>query len=135
MCSITSGRSGKQAPSGLTDFSTKTKKFSGAGFPHTEINFSPHDDARAAEILDQITAQIQKPSTKSVLFAVMEMGDTSTGTLIRALRDLHKNDSIYTYGVTDNSSGDISLYKPGRKNGLLIDATQAKRELSPALQD
>ena len=59
----------------------------------------------------------------------MEMGDTSTGTLIRALRDLHKNDSIYTYGVTDNSSGDISLYNPGRKNGLLIDATQAKREL------
>ena len=76
-------------------------------------------------------AQIQKPSTKSVLFAVMEMGDTSTGTLIRALRDLHKNDSIYTYGVTDNSSGDISLYKPGRKNGLLIDASQAKRELPP----
>ena len=61
----------------------------------------------------------------------MEMGDTSTGTLIRALRDLHKNDSIYTYGVTDNSSGDISLYKPGRKNGLLIDASQAKRELPP----
>ena len=52
-------------------------------------------------------------------------------TLIRALRDLHKNDSIYTYGVTDNSSGDISLYKPGRKNGLLIDASQAKRELPP----
>ena len=43
----------------------------------------------------------------------MEMGDTSTGTLIRALRGLHKNDTIYTYGVTDNSSGDISLYKPG----------------------
>ncbi len=122
---------GKAAPFRTTDFSTKTKKFSGGGFPRTEINFSPHDDAHAAAILDQITTQIQKPSTKSVLFAVMEMGDTSTGTLIRALRDLHKNDSIYTYGVTDNSSGDISLYKPGRKNGLLIDASRAKRELPP----
>jgi hypothetical protein len=122
---------GKAPPFRTTDFSSKTKKFIAAGFPHTEINFSPHDDARGAEILDEITAQIQKPSTKSVLFAVMEMGDTSTGTLIRALRDLHKNDSIYTYGVTDNSSGDISLYKPGRKNGLLIDAKQAKRELPP----
>jgi phospholipase D-like protein len=122
---------GKAAPFRSTDFSIKTKKFTAAGFAHTEINFSPHDDARAAEILDQVTAQIQKTSTRSVLFAVMEMGDASTGTLIRALRDLHKNDSIYTYGVTDNSSGDISLYKPGRKNGLLIDATQAKRELPP----
>jgi len=122
---------GKATPFRTTDFSTRIKKFSDPGLPHTEINFSPHDDARAAEILDQVTAQLQNPSTKSVLFAVMEMGDTSTGTLIRALRDLHKNDSIYTYGVTDNSSGDISLYKPGRKNGLLIDAKQAKRELPP----
>ena len=87
---------GKAAPFRSTDFSTKPKKFTSPGFPHTEVNFSPHDDACAAGILDQITAQIQKRSTKSVLFAVMEMGDTSTGTLIRALRDLHKNDSIYT---------------------------------------
>jgi hypothetical protein len=122
---------GKAGPFRNTGFATKTKKFTNRGLPRTEINFSPHDDARAATILDQITGQIEKRSTKSVLFAVMEMGDTSTGTLIRALRDLHKNDSIYTYGVTDNSSGDISLYKPGRKNGLLIDATQAKRELPP----
>ena len=122
---------GKAGPFRSTDFSSNTKKFTVAGFPHTEVNFSPHDAGRAAEVLDQITAQIHKPSTKSILFAVMEMGDASTGTLIRALRDLHKNDSIYTYGVTDNSSGDISLYKPGRKNGLLIDASQAKRELPP----
>src|SRR5438094_685217 len=105
---------GKAAPFRTTDFSTKTKKFTADGFPRTEITYSPHDDTRAAKVLDEITAFIQKPSTESVLFAVMEMGDTSTGTLIRALRDLHKNDSIYTYGVTDNSSGDISLYKPGR---------------------
>ncbi|MGH9946548.1 MAG: phospholipase D-like domain-containing protein [Pyrinomonadaceae bacterium] len=122
------GKAGTFRPS---IFATNTKVFSGSGLPRTEIEFSPHDEPYAQNLLDTITEHIQKPSTKSVLFAVMEMGDNSTGSLIRALRDLHKNDAIYTYGVTDNSSGDISLYKPGRKNGLLIDAKKAKRELPP----
>jgi hypothetical protein len=61
----------------------------------------------------------------------MEMGKTSTGSLIPALRNLHEDDSIFTYGITDNSSGDISLYKPGKKTGLLIDAKKANRELPP----
>ena len=126
---------GKAGPFAVTDFSTKTKNFTGAGLPRSEITFSPHDAVRAAEVLDAVTAHVQSPSIKSVLFAVMEMGDTSSGTLIRALRDLHKNDAVYTYGVTDNSSGDISLYKPGRKNGLLIDAKKATRELPPPFKE
>ena len=65
----------------------------------------------------------------------MEMGTTSTGSLIPALRNLHKNDAIYTYGVTDNSSGEISLYKPGRKNGLLINAKSASRDLPPPFRE
>src|SRR5438552_16750821 len=60
---------GKAAPFRTTDFSTKTKEFTAAGFPRTEITYSPHDDTRAATLLDEITTQIQKPSTKSVLFA------------------------------------------------------------------
>jgi hypothetical protein len=126
---------GKAGPFRATNFSKNMKAFTGNGLPRTELNFSPHDDTRAAEVLDAITAEVQKSTTKSVLFAVMEMGDTSGGTLIHALRELHKDDSIYTYGVTDNSSGDISLYKPGRKNGLLIDAKQAKRELPPPFKE
>jgi hypothetical protein len=122
---------GKRGPFLTSDFATQTETFTFNGFPHSEIEFSPHNDTYAEDLLDSITAHIQDPATKSVLFAVMEMGDTSTGTLIRALRDLHRDDSIFTYGVTDNSSGDISLYKPGRKNGLLIDAKKAKRELPP----
>ncbi len=59
------------------------------------------------------------------------MGVNSTGSLIPALRELHLNDAIYSYGVTDNSSGEISLYKPGVKNGLLINAKAANRELPP----
>ena len=126
---------GTAGPFRQSAFANATKKFSGTGFPRTEIEFSPHNDAYAAGVLDAITAEVQRSTTKSVLFAVMEMGDASTGTLIRALRDLHKNDAIYTYGVTDNSSGDISLYKPGKKNGLLIDAKSAKRELPPPFRD
>lgn len=126
---------GKAAPFVTTSFSTTTKAFSGSGLPRTEVTFSPHDPTRAAAVLDAITAEVQKAATKSVLFAVMEMGDTSTGTLIKALRDLHKDDTVYTYGVTDNSSGDISLYKPGRKNGLLIDAKKATRELPPPFKE
>lgn len=113
----------------LTNFATGTKKFTGSGIPKTEIEFSPHNDAYAENLLDTITAHVKDAATKSVLFAVMEMGETSSGSLIKTLRELHRDDGIYTYGVTDNSSGDISLYKPGRKNGLLINAKSASREL------
>lgn len=122
---------GKTAPFIQTPFSQQTTTFKGKGLPPTDITFSPHDDTRARSVLDAITAEVTAATTRSVLFAVMEMGDTSSGSIIPALRQLHKNDAIYTYGVTDNSSGDISLYKPGRKTGLLIDAKQAKRELPP----
>jgi hypothetical protein len=47
---------GKAGPFRSTDFSNNTKKFTVAGFPHTEVNFSPHDEGRAAELLDQMTA-------------------------------------------------------------------------------
>ncbi|MFM9904844.1 MAG: hypothetical protein ACKVQJ_09765 [Pyrinomonadaceae bacterium] len=126
---------GKEKDFITTNFSAAVKKFSGSGLPPTEVNFSPHDAVRAAAVLDEITNVVQDPVTKSVLFAVMEMGDTSTGTLIHALRELHKNDAVYTYGVTDNSSGDISLYKPGRKIGLLIDAKKAGRDLPPPFSE
>jgi hypothetical protein len=120
---------GTAGPFRASNFANATKVFNAPGFPHTEINFAPHNPPFAENLLDAITAHIRKPSIRSVLFAVMEMGTNSTGSLIRTLRELHKNDAIFTYGVTDNSSGDISLYKPGRKNGLLIDAKKAKREL------
>jgi hypothetical protein len=112
-------------------FADKPENFTSIAFPETEINVSPHSDEYAKNLIDSITARIQENETKSVLFSVMEMGKNSTGSLIPALRNLHKNDSIFTYGITDNSSGEISLYKPGKKTGLLIDAKKANRELPP----
>lgn len=114
-----------------TTFAQKTQKFSGSDIPSTEINVSPHSAEYAEELINAITANVTDKKTSSVLFSVMEMGTTSSGSLIPALRNLHKNDSIFTYGVTDNSSGEISLYKPGRKNGLLINAKTASAELPP----
>jgi hypothetical protein len=114
-----------------TAFAQKVQKFSGNNLPSTEINVSPHSAEYAEQLIDSITANIKDKKTSSVLFSVMEMGTTSSGNLIPALRNLHKDDSIFTYGVTDNSSGEISLYKPGRKNGLLINAKSASRELPP----
>lgn len=109
----------------------ETKSFPGHDFPKTEVNVSPHTEEYAINLIDSITAHVKKEETKSVLFSVMEMGEKSTGSLIPALRDIHKNDSIFSYGITDNSSGEISLYKPGKKTGLLIDAKKANRELPP----
>lgn len=124
-------QNGSAASFRKTSFASTQKNFLNNNFPRTEINVSPHDKTYAQQVLDAITANVKSSRIRSVLFSVMEMGTNSTGSLISTLRELHKDDSIYTYGVTDNSSGDISLYKPGRKNGLLIDAQSAARELPP----
>ncbi len=122
---------GKAPSFRASSFANKTQKFPGKNMPATEINVSPHTPEYASQLIDAITAHVKDKKTNSVLFSVMEMGEKSTGSLIPALRGLHKDDSIFTYGITDNSGGEISLYKPGRKNGLLIDAKKASRELPP----
>jgi hypothetical protein len=124
-------RNGKTSSFLKQPFADTAKKFIVADLPETEINVSPHSEKYANKLLDSISTNINSNKTTSVLFSVMEMGKKSTGSLISTLRNLHKNDSVFTYGVTDNSSGEISLYKPGRKNGLLVDAKKANRELPP----
>ncbi len=116
----------------LTNFALTARKFYKPAVPTTEINFSPHNPEFATGLIDTMKKYVTDKKTKSVLFSVMEMGDTTTGSLIPALRELHKNDAIYTYGITDGVNGDdVSLYKPGKKNGLLINAKSASRELPP----
>ncbi len=128
-------KDGKAPAFRLLNFALSPRKFYKPAVPTTEINFSPHNPEYAAELIDAITKNVMDKKTKSVLFSVMEMGESTTGSLIPALRELHKNDAIYTYGVTDSSGDEISLYKPGRKNGLLINAKAAKRELPPPFNE
>jgi hypothetical protein len=114
-----------------TNFANNPMRFNTAPTPDSIINFSPHEQPYAKNLLDSLTAVINDPQNNSVLFSVMEMGEKSTGSVIPALRALHKNDKIFTYGVTDKASGVISLYKPGKKNGILIDAKAQATELPP----
>ncbi|MCX6954880.1 MAG: phospholipase D-like domain-containing protein [Verrucomicrobia bacterium] len=120
-----------------TDFtksadSTTPSSFKSAKFPQTEVAFSPHTTADATTVLQGIATRVaQESSTKngSVLFAVMEMG-TGSGPVFPALKALHANQQVFSYGITDTTEG-ISLYKPGSAAGILVTGKPAKSVLPP----
>lgn len=102
--------------------------------PSVDITFSPHDDATAKTILDDLVARIGKEGrtgrgTGSVLFAVMEIG-TGTGPVYPALRALHSDQKIFSYGISDNPGG-IFLYKPATKTGVLVTGRPTSTRLPP----
>jgi len=106
--------------------------FAAAGVPKTEITFSPHQDAFAAQILDNMAARIAdegKQTEGSVLFAVMGL-DNGTGPIFPALKDLHKNEAIFSYGISDTPGG-IFLYTRRRKTGVLVSGKPTKTRLPP----
>jgi PLD-like domain len=116
-----------------TDLSKKPTSFNGV--PATDVNFSPHDKTRATAVLDEIVARVKQEAKRpksdgSVLFAVMEMGEKSTGPVFPALRDLHADQTIFSYGISDNPGG-IVLYKPGTKRGILVTGKPGKTQLPP----
>jgi hypothetical protein len=100
--------------------------------PKTEITFSPHQTDFATQILDGIVSRVhQEEKTKggSVLFAVMEIG-TGTGAVYPALRKLHSDQRIFSYGISDTTKG-IELYAPGRKTGVLVTGKPTNTQLPP----
>ena len=101
--------------------------------PKTEITFSPHSAQFAEQVLDGLVARVQQEGKKkdggSVLFAVMEIG-TGSGPVFPALRDLHADQEIFSYGISDTTSG-IQLYVPGRKTGVLVTGKPTKTQLPP----
>lgn len=111
-----------------TNFANETKIFTD-GVPHTEIEVSPHSAQYAENLINSIADHLTHGDTESVIFSVMEM--ESKGNLTKVLREIHKNDAVFSYGVTDNPGGDISVYKPGRKTGILIDANRQGDDLPP----
>jgi PLD-like domain len=99
--------------------------------PATEITFSPHAAGFAGQILDGIASRVKqeaKAQEGSVLFAVMDLG--GGGNLLSALRTLHADQKIFSFGVTDTASG-IQLYEPGKKTGVLVTGKPAKTKLPP----
>ncbi len=107
-------------------------QFPSAAAPQIEINFSPHQKAYAAQILNQMAARIDlegKQNNGSVLFAVMGL-EGGSGAVLPALQNIHKNQDIFSYGISD-SPGGILLYTPRKKTGVLVSGKPAKTFLPP----
>lgn len=103
--------------------------FSQKGLPSMCISFSPHPDAEATTILNNMATRITTTKS-SVFFAVMDVTDGG-GAVLSALQTLHKNQQIFSYGITDNAGTNISLYKPGVKDGILVTGKPGTTLLPP----
>lgn len=117
-----------------SSLSAEASSFSTAATPPTEITFAPHSEEFATATLDGIAARIKAEGKKktgvgSVLFAVMSI-DQGTSPVFTALTDLHADDRIFSYGISDSGAG-ISLYKPGRKTGVLVTGKPVSTQLPP----
>jgi hypothetical protein len=100
--------------------------------PTIEVTFSPHPKADAEQNLVNMVTRIQqeqKTKNGSVLFAVMGL-DKGTGPVLPALKDLHADENIFSYGISDTPGG-IFLYKPGKKTGALVSGKPTATKLPP----
>jgi len=106
-----------------TNFSTDPFPFAGGGLPGMAITFAPHEQARSQALMDALAARIAQEGKKgktvgSVLFAVMNL-DQGTSPVYDALKGVHENDTIFSYGISDDPGG-INLYRPQSKKGVLV---------------
>ena len=117
------------SPLSTEPFSVSTSKL-----PQTEITFAPHSEEVATQILNDVATRIKQEGAKgkqvgSVLFAVMEI-DNGTSPVYLALSKLHADQRIFSYGISDSTSG-IALYSPGRKTGVLVTGKPQNTQLPP----
>ena len=103
--------------------------FNQKGLPKMAITFSPHTKDFASSELDAMAQRIGETKT-SVLFAVMDV-ESGGGSVLQALQALHKNQQMFSYGITDNAGTDISLYRPGVKDGILVTGKPGTTVLPP----
>lgn len=96
---------------------SKTSSFTRKGLGKVDINFSPHQPAFATAELQKIADRVSSEK-KSVLFAVMDID--GSGVLLPVLQKLHASGTVFSFGISDNSKDDLTLYKPGVKTGILV---------------
>ncbi|WP_020176444.1 phospholipase D-like domain-containing protein [Methyloferula stellata] len=118
-----------------SDYATEPYVSKTASVPKTSITFSPHSEEIAADILGGLVQRINKEGksaakTGSVLFAVMELGGGPNNPVYSALCDLHKNQNIFSYGISDTPKG-IALYPLGKKTGVLVTGKPGQSRLPP----
>ena len=104
-------------------------EFNQKGLPKTSITFSPHTEEIASATLDAMVKRINA-SVSSVLFAVMDL-DKGSGPVFPALQAIHKNQQIFSYGISDAPGEGISLYKQGTKDGVLVTGKPGTTLLPP----
>ena len=109
--------------------SEKKFPFSAKGLPQMSITFSPHVTSFALSTLTNIANRIGAEKS-SVLFAIMDIDPTVNGPVIPAIINLHKQQKIFSYGISD-SVKTISLYKPNTKNGIQVTGKPGTTQLPP----
>jgi hypothetical protein len=102
------------------------------GNPPMEVTFAPHTEPVATAILDDIVARIGQETRRgtrgNVLFAVMSIDKKGKSPVWEALRDIHADDRVFSFGISDSPEG-ISLYEPRRKTGVLVTGKPVRTQL------
>ncbi len=116
-----------------TDYAIKSYRFGGKTLPATEIAFSPHRDDIALRGLNAMVTRIldeaQVPAAEgSVLFAVMGLEGGAVNPVYDALKAIHKNTELFSYGVSDDPGG-IAYYPVGSTEGVLVTGKPGKSRL------
>ena len=112
-----------------TPVSQKWFDFAKPGLPRFGVAFSPHHTADTS--LDRVKEAIGSAKS-SVIYAVMELG--GSGAVMQELQALPGRDDLFSYGVTQHSKG-INLYRPGHKEGVLVDFAVVQKHAPPPFQE
>lgn len=116
-------------------WAARAHPFGGANTPNTSVTFSPHTAPIATQLLDDMVTRIHaegavKGRIGSVLFAVMELDGGQANPIYQALNALHADQSLFSYGISDNPGG-ISLYPLGSSTGVLVTGKPIRTVLPP----
>jgi hypothetical protein len=143
----------KLKPFVASNWSLKTFSSSVKATPKTDFTFAPHDSGTTARVLKTVTDRIAAEGKKSksegsVLFAVMQISTpkrkktavknavgkskkpAAQNPVYDALNRLHKNERIFSYGISDSPDG-IALYPIGKKTGVLVTGKPSQTILPP----
>ncbi len=111
-----------------TNFAANDHSFAQAETPQMTIRFSPHTKTVATKFFKIISDAIQA-TTSDVLFAIMK--DNSASSILDTIRAIRATrQDIFSYGITDTTTT-ISLYKPHKKNGVLVAGKGGANVLPP----
>lgn len=101
--------------------------FNTTGLPAMRISFAPHSETDANTVMNELNDSLLN-AKDSILFAVMAMASDTSGPVIQTLREMHKNDAIFSYGVTDKYDG-VVVFKPDSKRGKMVSTQKLQRNL------